>query len=311
MAASMKSRSRRVTAVFCSIFLVYLTLLAPVWSHEHGHSHGADEPPAHKYSKQANEPEHAHGHSHGDAESFSGQQPEPPRAFDLLLWGRAIGATFVVCCAPVLILIAIPLDRSDEHQPLLKVLLSFASGGLLGDAFLHLIPHAITPHDHSDPHAHSHEDHGHAHEDHGHSHSHGNGMTVGLWVLGGIVAFLMVEKFVRLVKGGHGHSHGPPQKPPADEKKTAKKGKKDKKEPEEGKNPTNALRVTEISCEFVEVFVYSGLPYLHTMQLCQLSTRKQTLLVELEIFRVRWNLGWMIWEMNRDGEGKDTDGGVD
>lgn len=33
-------------------------------------------------------------------------------------------------------------------------------------------------------------------------------LSVGLWVLSGIVAFLVVEKFVRHVKGGHGHSHG-------------------------------------------------------------------------------------------------------
>ena len=32
-------------------------------------------------------------------------------------------------------------------------------------------------------------------------------MIVGLWVLAGIVAFLIVEKFVRFVKGGHTHSH--------------------------------------------------------------------------------------------------------
>ncbi|GCC37545.1 hypothetical protein chiPu_0016049 [Chiloscyllium punctatum] len=32
-------------------------------------------------------------------------------------------------------------------------------------------------------------------------------MSVGLWVLGGIIAFLVVEKFVRHVKGGHGHGH--------------------------------------------------------------------------------------------------------
>lgn len=38
--------------------------------------------------------------------------------------------------------------------------------------------------------------------------AHGHMMSVGLWVLGGIVAFLVVEKFVRLLKGGHSHSHG-------------------------------------------------------------------------------------------------------
>lgn len=44
--------------------------------------------------------------------------------------------------------------------------------------------------------------------------AHDHMMSVGLWVLGGIVAFLVVEKFVRLLKGGHSHSHGkiPPGK---------------------------------------------------------------------------------------------------
>lgn len=36
---------------------------------------------------------------------------------------------------------------------------------------------------------------------------HGHMMSVGLWVLGGIIAFLVVEKFVRLLKGSDGHSH--------------------------------------------------------------------------------------------------------
>ena len=76
----------------------------------------------------------------------------------------------------------------------MQVLLSFASGGLLGDAFLHLIPHALSPHAPGD-HSHSHT-HGHSHEN-----GHGHDMTVGLWVLGGIIAFLCVEKFVRYVKG--------------------------------------------------------------------------------------------------------------
>lgn len=98
---------------------------------------------------------------------------------------------------------------------LLKVLLSFASGGLLGDAFLHLIPHAISPHDHSQGDS-DHKTRNHAHHhDHGHEHGHDHmqDMVIGLWVLAGIVTFLAVEKFVRLAKGGHGHSHAhPPSK---------------------------------------------------------------------------------------------------
>jgi zinc transporter 7 len=46
---------------------------------------------------------------------------------------------------------------------------------------------------------------------------------VGLWVLCGILAFLVVEKFVRLVKGdSHSHSHSAPT--------TSAKGDKKKKE---------------------------------------------------------------------------------
>lgn len=59
------------------------------------------------------------------------------------------------------------------------MLLAFGSGGLLGDAFLHLIPHA-QPSDgefHSHSHAHSHIA-GHAHSPHD--------MQVGGYVLGGI-----------------------------------------------------------------------------------------------------------------------------
>ena len=132
------------------------------------------------------------------------------------LWTHAISSTALISAAPFFILFFIPLQNATEHQQLLKVLLSFASGGLLGDAFLHLIPHAISPHHghHHDEHHHHgdhHHDEHHHHDDHHHdehAHDHMQDMIVGLWVLAGIVAFLIVEKFIRVLKGGHGHSHG-------------------------------------------------------------------------------------------------------
>lgn len=134
------------------------------------------------------------------------------------LWTYAFVSTALISAAPFFILFCIPLENARDHASLLKVLLSFASGGLLGDAFLHLIPHAISPHDHShgeDDHAHHHHDGDHHHDDHHHGdhhhgHDHMKDMIIGLWVLAGIVTFLAVEKFVRLAKGGggHGHSHG-------------------------------------------------------------------------------------------------------
>lgn len=87
----------------------------------------------------------------------------------------------------------------------------FGAGAMLGDAFLHQLPHAF-----GGEHSHSHEHHEH-HLEHGHSHSHSlEDLSVGLSVLCGIVLFFLVEKVVRYVednsvkgthKMGHGHHH--------------------------------------------------------------------------------------------------------
>lgn len=150
----------------------------------------------------------------------------------LYLWLHAIGSTLLISAAPFCILYFINVDNTEASQPYLKIWLAFASGGLLGDAFLHLIPHAISPHTHHGDEGHDHHDHhhGHSHGEDGHGHDHSHDMTVGLWVLGGIITFLAVEKSVRLLKGdsGHGHSHGP--KPAKSDKpaKLVEKNKADK-----------------------------------------------------------------------------------
>uniref|UniRef100_A0A674BS76 Zinc transporter SLC39A7 n=1 Tax=Salmo trutta TaxID=8032 RepID=A0A674BS76_SALTR len=196
--------------------------LPPAESSHHGHAHDH----GHKHE------ESGHGHTHGGERVIREAEGEKRDIVDL--WMQAIGATLLISAAPFLILFLIPVQsNTDQNKNLLKVLLSFASGGLLGDAFLHLIPHALVPHSH-----HGDEGHGHSHDseesqDHGHSHgaAHGHMMSVGLWVLGGIVAFLVVEKFVRLLKEGHGHGHShaaPKAKESDGEEKN--KGEKDGKE---------------------------------------------------------------------------------
>lgn len=135
------------------------------------------------------------------------------------VWVHSIGSTLLISAAPFVILYFIPLDNTDAMQPRLKTLLAFASGGLLGDAFLHLIPHAAHPHSHHDEDG-DHHGHSHGSEAAGAgAHDHSHDMTVGLWVLAGIITFLAVEKSVRLIKGGdapgHGHSHGAPKPKPA------------------------------------------------------------------------------------------------
>ncbi|XP_030853279.1 protein catecholamines up [Strongylocentrotus purpuratus] len=173
------------------------------------------------------ETESGHSHEHSHAESTKVKSSEGN------VWTDAIGATVLISAAPFVILFVIPLDKGREGQEsLLKVLLSFASGGLLGDAFLHLIPHSLSPHSHGDhghdhEHEHQHHEHEHSH-DHGHSHGHDHSrpMLVGFWVLVGIILFLLVEKFVRLVKGdgAHSHSHGHTEKAKVEDDGPVKKG---------------------------------------------------------------------------------------
>jgi len=207
----------------------------------HGHAHGG-----HGHAHGGHGHAHGgHGHSHGGHGHSHGSQREPTEeerekfrkklhanwdddeddqgSNTSTIWFNAMMSTLLISAAPFFILFFIPLDKSQEKQWLLKILLAFASGGLLGDAFLHLIPHAMMAAETEGGDHHGHH-HGHSHggEEGGHVHD----MSVGLGVLSGILAFLVVEKVVRIMKGGHSHSHNvapadkPKEKPVKEKKKT-------------------------------------------------------------------------------------------
>lgn len=169
----------------------------PKTAQHHGHSH---EESHHGHSHQ----DHGHGHKKEDKT----KKVAPPQSKSSIALYATL-STLLISIAPFFILFFIPLNNNSfENQSLLKVLLAFASGSLLGDAFLHLIPHALNPHDHSSEHSHSHE------TDHPHDHS--AQTSVGLWILAGIMAFLLVEKVVRNLNGeSHTHSHGTPAPAPS------------------------------------------------------------------------------------------------
>ncbi|KAI6210148.1 Histidine-rich membrane protein KE4-like protein 2 [Aphelenchoides besseyi] len=200
----------------------------------HGHSH---------YHEEEEELFH-HEHSHGHAHDADGGCPHAKAAAEkaaklaaqkakkvvdktkeyvydknsylavlndpkIRLWTYSIGATILISVCPFLILAFIPIKaHAEENSSLLKVLLALGAGGLLGDAFLHLIPHAQMAVGGGDSHGHTHS----------HSHSHAAGehhephdMSVGGGVLAGFIVFFVAEKIVRLVRGEdseHGHSHG-------------------------------------------------------------------------------------------------------
>ncbi|OTF77617.1 zinc transporter SLC39A7-like protein [Euroglyphus maynei] len=118
----------------------------------------------------------------------------------------AYASTVLISVAPFMVLFLFPMDNTGRYRNRLRLSLSFASGGLLGDAFLHLIPHSMSGH--HDHHDHSHNDHhDHTHHDHHEHHSHHHQTTVGLYIIAGIIIFFIIEKFVHLVKGSDHHHH--------------------------------------------------------------------------------------------------------
>ena len=212
---------------------------------EHGHAHG-DHGHAHGEHGHAHN-EHKSSHEEDVKEALKNSKKrsidtnESPNSFSVAV--KALLATVLISVAPFFILFFIPLNNNSvENQSLLKILLSLASGSLLGDAFLHLIPHALNPHDH-----HNENSHGHSHEEGNHDHS--AQTSVGLWVLAGITVFLFVEKLVRHLKGdshAHTHSHTHDASKPTEKKQESSelkdKKSESKQESEKDKTPKNAKK---------------------------------------------------------------------
>ncbi|KAG4170546.1 hypothetical protein ERO13_A12G153800v2 [Gossypium hirsutum] len=130
------------------------------------------------------------------------------------LWLRALGCSLLVSLASLVCLIILPVIfiQGKPSKAVVDSLALFGAGAMLGDAFLHQLPHSF-----GGAHSHSHDDHGdHAHHTHtGHDNTHAHSLrdlSVGLSVLAGIVLFLIVEKLVRYVEensgGASGWSHG-------------------------------------------------------------------------------------------------------
>jgi len=98
-----------------------------------------------------------------------------------LSWIGAILGTVMVGISGLLPMLIIPLDagpnlRSEQGSRMLRLLLSFAVGGLLGDVFLHLFPESYGALKTSGKNTHT------------------SYLVMGLWILGGILTFLILEK---------------------------------------------------------------------------------------------------------------------
>uniref|UniRef100_A0A5S6R0E5 Uncharacterized protein n=1 Tax=Trichuris muris TaxID=70415 RepID=A0A5S6R0E5_TRIMR len=172
---------------------------------EHDHDHD-QETPYYKYSREANEPQASASRKATTYDYVTDRLllyfskfpyaelvlTAIPQCKFTRLWLHAIGSTLLISIAPFVLLFFIPLSGGalEQNQPLLKPLLAFASGSLLGDAFLHLIPHAYTAR--TDP------SHHHGHQGHSHYHNHSGGHEGH-----------DLSKVVRVInnKVGDGHSH--------------------------------------------------------------------------------------------------------
>ncbi|KAF0899886.1 hypothetical protein E2562_025128, partial [Oryza meyeriana var. granulata] len=184
--------------------------------HGHGHGHGHGEIQRQLLPEELAEEadleldafghhhHHDHHHGHGDFQ---------PELSPLGMWLSAMGCSLLVSMASLVCLILLPVIffQGKPSKTMVDCLAVFGAGAMLGDSFLHQLPHAFGG-GHS--HAHDHQNHNHSHE---HSHAHSlEDLSVGLSVLFGIVLFFIVEKIVRYVEDnsqngfhsiGHGHHH--------------------------------------------------------------------------------------------------------
>ncbi len=91
----------------------------------------------------------------------------------------AFSSTALISLAPNVLLLLFPQFSSGggHNSSFLSLGQSLAAGGLLGDVFLHVVPHSGG--------------------DHG----------VGLWILLGFAVFLLMDMILRSMGDGHNHDH--------------------------------------------------------------------------------------------------------
>ncbi|KAF9307035.1 hypothetical protein BGZ74_000624 [Mortierella antarctica] len=185
--------------------LMVITLVAAsmlvAYTHAHGghHHHGANIPKDHVHanvdpSKGGACPFQAAAASKDDDHHSSSRMkalfaflfPGSPMVNSLL------GTTYI-SLIPNLLLYFVPPDIKPES---LNTLVAFAVGGLLGDVFLHLLPHSFLGEVHSGDVLTANET---------------RNVVVGLGIFVGFFIFFCIDKVMRVISGGdggHSHSHG-------------------------------------------------------------------------------------------------------
>jgi len=99
-------------------------------SHSRGHNHHSV--PGHQEGQGGHD--HNHNHDQGDPEGHT---------LDLTTWLAACSAILVISLCGIFGVLVIPLMRLVFYQHMIQFLIALAVGTLVGDALLHLLPHAL------------------------------------------------------------------------------------------------------------------------------------------------------------------------
>ena len=191
--------------------LIVLLFVCIQCHEEHHQSHGHEHMDHHHHVHHHHEHEHEH-EPVGPPQNTQCTEGEGMQNWSELFiplsnrepfWHGILATTFIGC-APIL---CIKFVSTEDYY--LKTLLAFASGGLMGDVFLHLLPTASSLYNTQDNHQHNehdqddeHDGHDHDHQEHGHSHNEGYTL-LGMHILIGFLIFFILEKIFH----EFGHSH--------------------------------------------------------------------------------------------------------
>ncbi|XP_053658848.1 zinc transporter ZIP6 [Anopheles marshallii] len=125
-------------------------------------------------------------------------------------WIYASACVLIISLCGLVGVAMVPLAKSIAYDDILRFLIALGVGTLCGDALMHLLPHALLPHDDGDHHDHPHDalDH---HDGHDHL-AETRAMWLCLCAFGTAVFMYSLEMILPLFRAGdehshHGHSH--------------------------------------------------------------------------------------------------------
>ncbi|XP_049289123.1 metal cation symporter ZIP14 [Anopheles funestus] len=120
-------------------------------------------------------------------------------------WIYASACVLIISLCGLVGVAMVPLAKSIAYDDILRFLIALGVGTLCGDALMHLLPHALLPHDDGE----HHHDHSHGEIDHhGHDHSaETRAMWLCLCAFGTAFFMYSLEMILPLFRDGDAHSH--------------------------------------------------------------------------------------------------------